>query len=161
VAKLDPSGRVLWRRVYNSGEEDVHACVVADRTGHIFVGVTSVNDTATHTHLLEYSPAGGLLGDRALAGASNASCLALAIDSADAILGVGAAGPDGAQHYLGWRYFRGKFSVFLTGQDYSHGLNDLANDVAIDSTGNVVITGVSNPGADADVVTVKLALPQH
>lgn len=162
VICLDPDRNVLWRQIYNSGGDDLQARVAVTRSQDVFVVVTARNDKGVSTHLLEYGYRWGtLLRDTRYPGAPNASCLALTAERGGAILGVGAAGPDGQQRGLGWRYLRGKFSTFLPGNDTLHGANARADDITLDADGNVVTTGVSDPGTHAGILITKLALPRY
>ncbi len=166
LVKLTPEHKTVWRRIYDSGDDDLNGSLALDSAGNIYAAVSLVGNDGGAVRLLEYSPAGDLLADKQYPGRFNAACLDIVIDRSGAVLGCGAAGPDDAQTCLGFRYANNWFSDFLAPQDYHHGLNDLANALVVDSENNIVMTGVSDPGLDPDILTLKLrnvtpATPTH
>ena len=156
VVKLSPEHKLLWRRVYDSGDDDLTGSVAVDSLGNGFVAVSTLDDQSGGTRLLEYSPKGELLLDKQYTGQFNPSCMALAIDHSGVVLGCGAAGPDDAQYFLGFRYQNNWFSEFLVPRGYRHGVNDLANALVVDDDNNIIMTGVTDPGIDPDILTLKL-----
>jgi hypothetical protein len=159
IVKLDSLGRPLWRRIYDSGEDDLYGSVAADSLGRVHAAVTFADDAGTSIHLLEYSAQGELRSDRPFDRGANAACTAILLDKSGALLGTGAEGPDAEQSYLGFRYTHNWLTRFLTDGAYVSGDNDVAYDIAQDQSGNVVITGVSDPGVDPDILTIKLRHP--
>lgn len=156
VVKLSPEHKLLWRRVYDSGGDDLTGSVAIDSLGNSFVAVSTLDDQGGGTRLLEYSPKGGLLLDKQYTGQFNPSCLALAVDHSGSVLGCGAAGPDDVQYFVGFRYQNNWFSEFLVPRGYRHGVNDLANALVVDADNDIILTGVSDPGVDPDILTLKL-----
>jgi len=156
VVKLNPEHKVIWRRVYDSGDDDLTGSVALDSFGNSYVAVSLVTEEGSGARLLEYGPRGDLLIDKQYTGQFNASCLAIAVDRAGAVLGCGAAGPDNTQHFLGFRFENGWFSDFLSPRGYRHGVNDLANALVLDRDNDIILTGVSDPGIDPDILTLKL-----
>lgn len=156
LVKVTPEHKTLWRRVYDSGYDDLNGSVALDSVGNIYVSVSLVGDNGGAVRLLKYSPTGDLLMDKQYAGRINASCMHIVIDRSGAVLGCGAAGRDNAQSYLGFRYANNLFSDFLVPRDYLRGVNDLANALVLDSANNIVMTGTSDPGTDPDILTLKL-----
>jgi len=156
VVKLSPEHKLLWRRVYDSGDDDLTGSVAVDSLGNSFVAVSLLDGRGGGTRLLEYSPKGELLLDKQYTGQFNPSGMALAVDHAGAVLGCGAAGPDDAQYFLGFRYQNNWFSEFLVPRGYRHGVNDLANALVVDDDNNIIMAGVSDPGVDPDILTLKL-----
>jgi hypothetical protein len=159
VVKLDPQGKLLWRRIYDSGEHDLAGSLAVDSQDNVYAAVTFRDDDETSVRLVEYDAQGDLRLVTSYAGARNAGCTALGLDRTGSVLGVGAAGPDDAQRYLGFRYARNCFTDFLDPHGYHHGTNDLANDLALDADDNIIITGISDPGSDPDLLTIALRSP--
>jgi hypothetical protein len=156
LVKLTPEHKTIWRRIYDSGYDDLNGSLALDSVGNIYASVSLVGNDGGVVRLLEYNPAGDLLMDRQYPGRYNASCMDIVIDRSGAVLGCGAAGPDDAQSYLGFRYANNWFSDFIAPQDYHRGVNDLANALVLDSANNIVMTGASDPGLDPDILTLKL-----
>jgi len=156
LVKLTPERKMLWRRIYDSGDDDLNGSLALDKSGNVWAAVSVVGSAGGAVRLLEYSPTGDLMLDKQYPGRFNASCLDIAIDRSGAVLGCGAAGPDDAQSYLGFRYADNWFSEFLAPPDYHRGVNDLANAIVLDSANDIVMTGVSDPGIDPDILTLKL-----
>jgi hypothetical protein len=156
VVRTDADLRPGWRRVYDSGEDDLTGSLASDSLGNCYVAVTYRGDVESDVRLLEYSVEGELLMDKAYVGRVNAVATALALDRGGTLFGVGAAGPEERQTYMGFSYRRRSFSSILDPTSYTRGANDLANDVGLDSDDNILITGVSDPGIEPDILTVKL-----
>jgi len=156
VVKVSPDLKILWRRVYDSGNDDLTASVAIDSLGNSYVAVSTLDNQGGGTRLLEYSPKGELILDKQYTGQFNPACMALAVDRTGSVLGCGAAGPDEAQYFLGFRYQNNWFSEFIVPRGYRHGVNDLANSLVVDDENNIIVTGVSDPGVDPDILTLKL-----
>jgi len=163
VVSLDQNLQEKWRWVYNSGSDDALAGLAWQDC--ICLAVTSRGDSGVVTHLVEHSAEGcypSIEQDTRYAGMPKASCAGLVRDRSGALLGVGAHGPSDRQRYLGWRYLRGRFTEFLTGDRYAPGWVDQAKDLAVDADGNVIVTGVSAKSeTDVGILTIKLALPRY
>jgi len=164
VVRLDPDLHEMWRWVYHWAGDGLSGQL--SWQGAVCLAVTLRKDSGVATHLVEHSS--GDAGyypqtnqEADYAGASNANCAGLVRDRSGAILGVGAYGPNGQQRCLGWRYFRGKFTDFLSGSKYAAGANDRADALALDADGNLVVSGVSETGGKASILLLKLALPRH
>jgi hypothetical protein len=160
ILKVNRAGKVIWRRLYDSGDDDLAGSITVDSIGNSHVAVTSRGDEGTNMRLLEYDPQGRIVQDKPYLDQRNTACTAIALDPTGAIIGVGGTGPDTAQRYLAFKYDRNWFSSILNPQHYHHGVNDLTFDVALDDAGNVIITGVSDPGTDPDILTIKLGNPR-
>jgi hypothetical protein len=177
---LDADRKVVWRRVYDSGGEDLLARVTGAMfyrpitrkksdslrtripwSPYVFVAVTSKDDSGISTRVLQYDAGGGLLHDTRLKGIPNASCLALVADRSGGVLGVGATGAGGNQRSLGWRYFRESFSEFLPAEDSLGRAGTRVNDIALDAGGNAVLVGTSNQGGRAGILLTKYAPPLY
>lgn len=158
LVKLNHQGRVIWRRVYDSGEDELYGCVQVDDSGKSYVAVTSRDDDQMGMRLLRYDSAGTIIWDRSYVVHPNTVCNAL-LRATGGVIGVGGAGPDETQRYLVFRFGRNWFSNLLNPRAYNHGTNDLAYDIARDPQGNLIVTGVSDPNSDPDILTIKLRSP--
>jgi len=162
VVSLDPDLHENWRWVYNSGGDDLSARLSWD--GGICLAVTSCEDGGVTTRVVEHN-AGNCYPqfnqDTHYAGAPDARCAGLVRDRGGAMLGVGSYGSNGPQRCLGWRYLRGKFSEFLSGDRYVSGMNDWADALAFDADGNVIVAGESESGTGVGILLLKLALPRY
>jgi len=162
VACLDPDHNIVWRDRYDSGGDDLWARLVWNQGPYLVV--TSQTDHGVGTRLLAYGfwyHDVSVLHDTLYSGEPNASCLALTPYRNGGFLGVGAAGPAGHQHCLGWRFFRGKFETFLSGDDTLGGKDERADAVKTDADGNAVISGTSNGGGNSSILLIKVAPPRY
>lgn len=154
--KRTPEGKVLWRRSYDSGDDDLYGVMNVDAAGGITAVVTSASETETKVRLLEYDADGGILRDKPYNGQPNPACMAAVQDAAGAVIGVGGAGADTVQRFFAFRCTEKWSADVLTFRDYSSGANDVAFGVALDQAQNIVIVGSSDPGVDADILILKL-----
>jgi hypothetical protein len=164
LAGLSPEGTVLWREYYASGGYPAGGRKSVVHVAGNSAVVSSYTFGGYEVHLIEYGSRWGdveLLSDTRYPGDSNAMCLGLTADRGGHILGVGSAGPDEHRHFLGWRYFRGKFSNLLPAKGYVPGVNDRASAIALDAAGNAIVVGTSGTGKDAGILTLKVALPRY
>lgn len=161
--KYDPDGNQLWAIRYDgpaNGLDWAHAMDV-DTLGNVYVtgfdqGLgTGFNDCAT----IKYNPNGNEVWVARYNGPGNGgdSGKAIAVDSNDNIYVTGASTGSGT----GSDYATIKYSpdsnavVWVARYNSSDNLTDVPSAIAVDSSDNIYVTGVSYDGIDYDYVTIK------
>lgn len=143
VAKVSPTGKVLWKRQWGTDEDETGRAIATDPSGNIFVAgrirVSTLFSTDYFTTILKYSPAGNLLWRKefeiALEGAIGLTVdrngnayltgrTSSVVDPGDNYMAK--FSPTGTREWLKYFSFRG---------------STLATDIAVDSRGNLLVTG--------------------
>ena len=148
-----------WIALLGGASNDIAFAVAIDSSDNIIVAGYTSSDGAGGTDLLiaKYNSSGALQWDRALGGASTDIAYAVAIDSADNIIVAGRTSSDGAG---GNDVLIAKYNSSGTLQwDRTLGgaSNDIAFEVAIDSSDNIIVAGytASDGAGDDDVLIAK------
>ncbi|HXJ57964.1 MAG TPA: PQQ-binding-like beta-propeller repeat protein [Verrucomicrobiae bacterium] len=157
-------GALLWEKRYNgpgSDEDDAFA-VAVDGSGNVVVTGQSYRVGSSYDYYTaKYAAAdGGLLWEQRYNGPANGGdvATALAVDRGGNVVVTG-------QSYNGTNadYYTAKYAAtngaLLWEQRYNGpgNSNDFANAVAVDASGNVVVTGFSYNATNADYYTAKYA----
>ncbi len=158
-------GALLWEKRYNGPANDTDAAynVAVDTAGNVAVTGASWNGSNQDYCTVKYAGAdGALLWEKRYNGPGNGDDLAYRI----AMDGVGNVVVTGYSAGIGTKtdYYTAKYAAadgaILWEKRYNGPDNgdDLANDMAMDGTGNVVVTGQSFiGGSNSDFYTVKYA----
>ncbi|HEX7401620.1 MAG TPA: SBBP repeat-containing protein, partial [candidate division Zixibacteria bacterium] len=155
--KYYPDGDTAWVRRYNVlGYSDDYASAIAvDISGNVYVTGGSNGDYAT----IKYYPNGNTAWVRRYNGPGNSNDLPLAI----------AVDGSGNVYVTGWSYGSGTNGDYATIKYYPDGDTawvrryngpgndfDVANDIAVDGSGNIYVTGDSyGSGTNSDYATIK------
>jgi len=158
TVKYDSSGNVLWAHTYGGGYEDFASGLALDGSGNLYVTGYSHNGTNYDVLTIKYDPAGNTLWSQIYDSGIDDYADGIAIDGSGFVYLTGStfAGPRSNQNnMLTLKYDTG--GTLLWNKSFGraqHG--DQALDIAIDSSNNIYMTGVSwnrtNPG---DFITVK------
>ena len=159
VAKYNSSGTLLWDKTLGGSGTDVGYRVAIDSSDNIIVIGYTGSDGAGGDDLLvaKYNSSGTLLWDKTLGGSLNEYGRDVAIDSSDNIIVTGQTSSDGA----------GGIDLLVAKYDSSGNLlwdktlggtgSDRGYGVAVDSSGNIIVTGQTNSdgAGDYDVLVAK------
>ena len=140
TVKYDPNGTELWNVTYDSGGDDRAFAVAVDSTGNITVTGRS-NDNYT---TIKYAPNGTELWNRTFDGGDFDEAAGVAVDPDDNIVVTGYAKNatgNGTNDYYTIKYDPN--GTELWNVIYDSGGSDCAQDVAVDSEGNIAVTGGS------------------
>jgi hypothetical protein len=164
VAKLDPSGNVVWANSGGGAGSNVASAVAVDGSGNVysagrFVGtapfgtasLTSAGGTTyANAFVVKYSSSGAVLWAKGLGGSLTTVAAGLAVDSSGnalvvgSLYGTGSFGSATLTSAGGYDAFLAKLDASGTvtwADDFGGPSTDQAKAVAVDSTGNVFVTG--------------------
>jgi len=158
VVKYDSSGTIQWQRTLSgaSGSYDVGVSIKTDTSGNVYVfgytGASNVEEFLT----VKYNSSGTVQWQRRLGGATSDYGQGVAVDSSANVYVVGATDVSGNYDIQLAKYDTSgtiQWQRKLTG---SGSAQDLGYAIAVDSSSNVYICGVSNSGiATSDIQIAK------
>lgn len=167
TVKYSNAGQPLWTNRYigiNNGGSDVPAAAAVDAGGNIFVTGASVysasppgqyySDFAT----IAYSATGTQLWAARYAGSDTNFATAIAVDTSGTIFVTGGSGPLASTNVDYATVAYSSTGGQLWARRYNGPANgtDIARAIAVDSSGNVIVTGYSlNTASNYDYVTIK------
>jgi hypothetical protein len=170
VAKYDAAGELQWTREIDDGEYDFAYATAADGVGNVYV--SGVVHNPAEALLAKYDADGNLLWRETLAGMGpifGTSSFGVAVDAfGNAYIAGSTSGDLAAPHAGGFSdVFVAKYAADgerLWEQQFGSDGTDIANAIAIDSLGNLFVTGETSGdfgGPDAggirDVFVAKLS----
>ncbi len=162
TVKYNPAGVQQWAARYNGegGRDDYATAIAVDGAGNVYVTgwsnkSASGNDYAT----IKYNSAGDSLWVRRYSGVSgsfNDDASSLAIDSRGNVYVTGASVNGVNIDIATIKYNSAGTQVWVSRYDGPGAGSDAANAIAVDPSGNVYVTGISDGiGTGLDYVTIK------
>jgi hypothetical protein len=160
--KYYPDGDAAWVRRYNgpgNGYDGAWAIAVDD-SGNVYVTGCSVGSgTGFDYATVKYDPNGEELWVTRYNGAGNKTDVtsAIAVDDLGNVYVTGWSWGSGTEHdYVTIKHYPDGDTAWVRRYDGPAGLTDQANDIAIDGSGNVCVTGLSDGGGTSyDYATIK------
>ena len=157
--KYNPNGDTIWTRWYDSTFYDGANAVAVDGSGNVIIaGDIRTDSTNADIHIVKYDPNGNILWTRTYSNGEKdvgEFGYGVAVDSKDNIIVTG-------QAYYNWGdYITIKYDSsgnLLWVRTYDGGWEDCAQDVAVDDSNNVIVTGYSNGDMNWDWCTIKYNL---
>lgn len=164
LLKYDSNGSLLWSRYYNrtKTDYDVPLFLGLDAAGNVYA--SGMNARFLYNIVtVKYDPNGNLLWSNRFNALSGLSAVerAATVDASGNVYVVGKFWIDGNFDYLTIKYDTN--GNFLWGHRYNGlaGMDDEGAAVAVDSAGNVCVTGSSNTHEGVDIVTIKYDKDGH
>ncbi len=140
TVKYAPNGTELWNRTYDGGGDDRAFAAAVDSNDNVIVTGRSANNY----HTIKYTPNGTELWNITFDGGDYDEATGVAVDPDDNIIVTGYAKNvtgTGTNDYYTIKYAPN--GTQLWNATYDSGGHDAAQDVAVDSEGNIVVTGGS------------------
>lgn len=157
LLKLDTQGALVWQKALGNTSTSINYSIKVDTSNNVYVGGFSYAGGYGVFQLSKYNSSGTLQWQKRLGPASSleASGYSIALDSSGNI-------------YIGGRYYAGGNYDFLLAkynssgvvqwqQEYqsSSGYDEYCTGIAVDSSGNVFMTGYTNASASWDMLLIK------
>jgi uncharacterized delta-60 repeat protein len=160
--KYSNAGAVLWTNRYNgpgNGSDQASAMAV-DTNGNVFVtGYSYGNSSSSDYATIKYSDAGVALWTNRYNGPGNSSdqASAMAVDTSGNVFVTGYSyGSSGNDDYTTIRYSNAGVALWTNRYNGPANIRDQANAIAVDTNGNVFITGYSyGTNGYSDYATIK------
>ncbi|MCH7905479.1 MAG: SBBP repeat-containing protein [Armatimonadetes bacterium] len=161
--KYDTNGNILWEKRYNgpSNSFDEATALVVDSAGNVYVTGDSFGgiDTGEDYATIKYDTNGNLLWERRYNGPASGydSAAALAVDSGGNVYITGSSSGSGtAKDYTTLKYDSNGSLLWVRRYSGPNNGNNVATALALDTAGNVYITGGSpNLAGDYEYATLK------
>jgi len=154
--KYNPYGDTIWTQWYDTTFYNGVDAVTSDCLGNIIIaGYMWTESTNADMHLVKYDPDGNILWTRTYSNGEKEVgefCYGVATDSKNNIIIIGKA-------YYNWGdYITLKYDPngnLLWMRTYDGAWEDYAQDVAVDGSDNIIVTGYSNGDMNWDWCTIK------
>ena len=157
IAKYNSSGALQWGRTLGGTGADYGQGVAIDSLDNIIIAGYTASDGAGSSDFLiaKYNSSGALQWDRTLGGTGNDIGQDVAIDSSDNIIVIGYITSDGAGGYDCLIAKYNSSGVLQWDRTLGGTGTDVGQDVAIDSSDNIVIAGyTASDGAGGNDVFI-------
>lgn len=160
--KYSPTGDTLWVRRYDDpgNFNDFALSLAIDDSGNVYVtGYTADTITIFDYTTIKYSPTGNILWVRSYNGPANGIDVgtAIVVDNAGQVYVTGRSVGNGTSFdYATIKYSSAGNTLWV--RRFNHSVNgvDAAEDLAVDDSGNVYVTGLSDGGGSYfDYLTIK------
>lgn len=154
TVKYNSSGSLIWNKTYDGGSDDRAYDVATDSRGNVYV--TGYSTLFNHDfYTIKYDSNGNYIWNKTFNGGSTDRAYGVAVDGVDNVYVTGTRIPaSGNSNYTTIKY-NSSGSVIWT-KDYDNsGNGESGESVAVDSSGNVYVTGISTNGVNGDFATVK------
>ncbi len=149
TVKYDSSGTVLWQARYNGtgNGEDAAKALALDSSGNVYVTGQSVGSTGGYNYAtVKYNSSGTQQWAEIYNGAGNSHDLArgLVVDGSGNVYVTGqSVGSTGGYNYATVKYNSSGVQQWATEYNGTADNTDTPNDLAVDGSGNVYVTGGS------------------
>ena len=148
IIKYDSGGNELWKKIYDSGGDDIAYGVSIDSQNNIIV----TGQASNNYHTRKYDQNGNQLWN--ITYVDNPGCAnGIIVDKFDNIIVTGYILVGNAQ---GWHTIKyGADGSLLWSKTYSNGKYDSANAISVDSKNNVVVAGLIYYGSNSNMDLIK------
>ncbi len=155
IIKYDPSGTVLWYRIFDSGGNDEPQSIILDAGGNVYVCGSFVDTLVpgtVHARLLKYNSAGDSLLNASYGFSAFTRLYAVTIDKSGGLYLAGYTTNPSNSDFLFMQCDTITGDTLWT-KVYDSGREESVYGIAVDTLGNIFVTGTA--GADADTTDVR------
>ena len=155
IAKYNTSGVIQWQRTLGGAGTDAGTGIAVDSSGNVYVTGYTVSDSSYNVLIAKYNTSGVIQWQRTLGGINNDTGNSIAVDSSGNVYVTGYTGSQGAGGYdiLIAKY---NTSGVIQWQRTFGGIDiDVGAGIAVDSSGNVYVTGYTVSAGAYDILIAK------
>ncbi len=160
TTKLSPSGAILWQKTFAgpAGKSDAALAVAIDASGNAIVTGPSTNAAGLgDIKTIKYATDGTVLWERLVDGNRDDASYAIAVDASNNIVIAGESiNTAGNADIRVLKYAAD--GTLAWSKTFDFGYDDFMSDLAVDASGNIAVSGVSqNAAGNADWRVVRIA----
>lgn len=155
IVKYDQEGNLVWNKTYDAGVDELFYAVAIDSNDNIMVTGRSESETDVDYLTIQYDSNGNILWKKTYNRTNVDKAFSIAIDPNDNIIVTGRSGRPGTYFidYLTIKYDSNGNVIW--NRSYGGGSDYYAYAVAVDSNGNVIVTGYQPFETNPDYTTIK------
>ena len=153
ILKYDTDGSLIWDRYYDAGADDMAQGVAVDASGNVYATGFTLDVGIQNFLTVKYDPEGNVVWDRTH-NVGYDRAYGVAVDGVGNVYVTGYCidlGGDG--NFLTVKYDPN--GNLMWEKMYGGNRDDMAQDVAVDASGNVYVTGYSYEGQRFDLRLIK------
>jgi hypothetical protein len=155
TVKYDSEGNFVWKKPYDSNEDDQSFGIAVDGEGCVYVAGATDRGSAGYDYLtFKYDPDGAVVWKRYYSTDDDDWAYGVAVSADGCVYVTGKSGPYGGPYdYLTVKY--DSEGNELWSEVFDNGGDDVAQDIAVDADGFIYLTGWSHNGSHYTWRTIK------
>jgi len=141
--KYDTNGNTIWQKVWDGGNNDAGCGIAVDSSGNVYVTGCSSNGASYWDYLtIKYNSTGDTVWQKVWDGGSDDIGHGIAVDDTGNVYVTGQSSNGADNDYLTIKY-NGTTGEIIWQKIYNGVNYDYGEGIAVDSSGNVYVTGGS------------------
>jgi uncharacterized delta-60 repeat protein len=156
LIKYSAAGSQIWLRAYDSGNNDRGTCMTLDNTGNIYLSGRAGNGVDHDMLTLKYNPSGTILFNKSYDYLGDDRATAITVDASGNVYVTGQSDGDISANkvfdYATLKYNSTGTQQWVTRYTATNAGDDIPYAIAVSSSGDVWVTGISDADASLAVI---------